>query len=481
MKKKQTIKYIVFDTLSAMLAWAALFLFRKLHIEQAGASDVNLVFQDTNFWLGLVIVPAAWLALYTMQGTYRNVLRKARVKELIDTVVASVLGVIVIFFSLLIDDEITTYHHYYSSFLFLLAVHFALTYTLRLLVTSQTARKVHSRQIGFPTLMVGAGPKAYQTYLDLENQETYSGNQLVGYIETSRRQDVETSGKELPKSALDKVIPRLGTLDDLRSLVDKYQIEEAIIAVEENEQGHISEILHALYCCGDIIIKITPDARDIIVGSVKMNSIFHSPLIVINNRLMEEWEYSVKRIADIVISLVAMVVLSPVYLVTAIIVKCTSPGPVFYAQERIGYHGKPFKMHKFRSMYVNAEEAGPALSKDNDPRITPFGRFMRKVRLDEIPQFYNVLKGTMSLVGPRPERQFYIDQIVERAPEYLLLQRIKPGITSWGQVKYGYASTVDEMIERLRYDLLYLDNMSLTTDLKILVYTVLIIFQGRGK
>ena len=479
MKKKQTIKYIVFDTLSAMLAWAALFLFRKLHIEQAGASDVNLVFQDTNFWLGLVIVPAAWLALYTMQGTYRNVLRKARVKELIDTLVASVLGVIVIFFSLLIDDEITTYHHYYSSFLFLLAVHFALTYTLRLLVTSQTARKVHSRQIGFPTLMVGAGPKAYQTYLDLENQETYSGNQLVGYIETSRRQDIETSGKELPKSALEKVIPRLGTLDDLRSLVDKYQIEEAIIAVEENEQGHISEILHALYCCGDIIIKITPDARDIIVGSVKMNSIFHSPLIVINNRLMEEWEYSVKRIADIVISLVAMVVLSPVYLV--IIVKCTSPGPVFYAQERIGYHGKPFKMHKFRSMYVNAEEAGPALSKDNDPRITPFGRFMRKVRLDEIPQFYNVLKGTMSLVGPRPERQFYIDQIVERAPEYLLLQRIKPGITSWGQVKYGYASTVDEMIERLRYDLLYLDNMSLTTDLKILVYTVLIIFQGRGK
>ncbi|MBR6843692.1 MAG: hypothetical protein IKM79_01195, partial [Bacteroidales bacterium] len=256
MKKKQTIKYIVFDTLSAMLAWAALFLFRKLHIEQAGASDVNLVFQDTNFWLGLVIVPAAWLALYTMQGTYRNVLRKARVKELIDTLVASVLGVIVIFFSLLIDDEITTYHHYYSSFLFLLAVHFALTYTLRLLVTSQTARKVHSRQIGFPTLMVGAGPKAYQTYLDLENQETYSGNQLVGYIETSRRQDIETSGKELPKSALEKVIPRLGTLDDLRSLVDKYQIEEAIIAVEENEQGHISEILHALYCCGDIIIKI---------------------------------------------------------------------------------------------------------------------------------------------------------------------------------------------------------------------------------
>ena len=233
--------------------------------------------------------------------------------------------------------------------------------------------------------------------------------------------------------------------------------------------------------CADLIIKITPDARDLIVGSVKQDSIFHSPFIVINNRLMPEWQYSLKRIFDIIISLVAMIILSPVYLVTAIIVKATSPGPVFYAQERIGYLGRPFKMHKFRSMYVDAEQAGPALSKDNDPRITPFGRFMRKVRLDEIPQFYNVLRGTMSLVGPRPERQFYIDQIVKRAPEYLLLQRIKPGITSWGQVRYGYASNVDEMVERLRYDLLYLDNMSLTTDLKILLYTVIIIIQGRGK
>ncbi len=471
MKKKQTVKYIVFDTLSAMLAWASLFLFRKIFVEQMGFHDAGQVFCDTNFWLGLVLVPAGWLALYSMQGTYRNVLRKARVKELIDTAVASLLGVTVIFFVLLIDDEITTYRNYYASYLFLLAIHFLLTYALRVAVTSQTARKVHTRQIGFPTLLVGGGPKAYQTYLDLENQETYSGNLFIGYV--------TVSDSENPQ--LDCVMPRLGSLDDMRSLVEKHNIEEAIIAVEDSEQQRISDILHALYFCGDIIIKITPDARDIIVGSVKLNSIFHSPLIVINNRLMEEWQYSVKRIADVLISALALVLLSPVFLITALIVKFTSPGPVFYAQERIGYHGKPFKMHKFRSMYVDAEDNGPALSKDDDPRITPFGRFMRKVRLDEIPQFYNVLKGTMSLVGPRPERQYYIDQIVKRAPEYLLLQRIKPGITSWGQVKYGYASTVDEMVERLRYDLLYLDNMSLTTDLKILVYTVLIIFQGRGK
>lgn len=471
MKKKQTAKYILCDTLSAMLAWAALFLFRKIVLEQMGFVDVGGVFHDSNFWLGLVIVPTGWLVLYTIQGTYRNVLRRSRLKELIETFLASIIGVVIIFFALLIDDEITTYRNYYASFLFLLAVHFTLTYLPRLLLTSRTVRRVHSRQIGFPTLMVGGKRKAMQTYLDLENQETYSGNMFEGYVSVGQEEQEELS----------KVMPCLGGLGDLRRLVEEHHVEEAIIAVEDDERDQINKILLALDCCGDIIIKITPDARDLIVGSIKQESIFHSPLITINNRLMEEWQYSLKRIFDVVFSLLAMVILSPVYLVTAIIVKCTSPGPVFYAQERIGYHGKPFKMHKFRSMYIDAEEAGPALSKDDDPRITPFGRFMRKVRLDEIPQFYNVFKGTMSLVGPRPERQYYIEQIVKRAPEYMLLQRVKPGITSWGQVKYGYASSVDEMVERLRYDLLYLDNMSLTTDLKILLYTVIIIFQGRGK
>jgi exopolysaccharide biosynthesis polyprenyl glycosylphosphotransferase len=470
MEKKQTAKYIVCDTLSAMLAWAALFAFRKMMVGVEWSALVSQVLTDNTFWIGVVAVPAGWLVLYTIQGMYRNVLRRARLKELIETLIATVIGVLVIFFVLMMDDEVVTYRNHYASFLFLLGVHFVLTYVPRMLITSQTVRRVHSRQIGFPTLMIGNGRKALQTYLDLENQETYSGEQFVGCIALNQEH-----------SELEKMMPCVGTMEGLREVVEQYHVEEAMVAVEDNEREKVSEILRALDEAGDMIIKITPDARDLMVGSIKQESIFHSPLIIINNRLMDEWQYSLKRIFDVIISVLAMVLLSPVYLVTAIIVKCTSPGPVFYAQERIGYHGKPFKMHKFRSMYVDAEESGPALSKDNDPRITPFGRFMRKVRLDDIPQFYNVLKGTMSLVGPRPERQFYIDQIVKRAPEYLLLQRVKPGITSWGQVKYGYASTVDEMVERLRYDLLYLDNMSLTTDLKILLYTSLIIMQGRGK
>ena len=448
MKRRQTLKYILCDLFAAMLSWAALFFFRKLVLEPTVAfdpSDLQAILHDPNLWLGLAVVPLGWLTLYTLQGSYRNVLRKARVKELLDTLIGSLMGVVVIFF--------------------------LLTYIPRLLITSQTAHRVHTRRLGFPTLMIGSKKKAFQTYLDLENQETYSGNQFVGFV--------TVNGQIEPQ--LQSVMPHLGSIDDLRPLIDSHNVEEVIIAVEDYEQDKIAEILRSLNTCGDLIIKITPDARDLIIGSVRQESIFHSPFIVINNRLMAEWQYSVKRIADIAISLLAMVLLSPVYLATALAVKLTSPGPVFYAQERIGYHGRPFRMHKFRSMYVDAEQSGPALSKDNDPRITPFGRFMRKVRLDEIPQFWNVLRGTMSIVGPRPERQFYIDQIVRRAPEYLLLQRVKPGITSWGQVKYGYASTVDEMIERLRYDLLYLDNMSITTDLKIMVYTIKIIVQGRGK
>lgn len=466
-------RYILFDALSAMLAWALLFLFRKVGIEHDSAPAAHL-FADRNFWIGIALVPAGWLLLYSLQGSYRNVLRKSRLKELQQTTIATILGVIVIFFTLLLDDEVDSYNRYYISFLFLLIVHFLLTYSFRFIQTTSIVRRVHQRQIGFPTLLIGSHGKAYQTYLDLENQERYSGNLFCGFVRT-------TADNTPDDPRLRNIMPSLGTTLDIPSIILHHHIEEVIIAIEEGEQQQLQAILRTLDGCGDVIIKITPDARERLLGMVSMDNMFHLPLIVIRTRLMEEWQYSVKRLADILLSLLALILLSPLFLITAILVKATSPGPVFYAQERIGYRGRPFRMHKFRSMYVDAEKAGPALSRDDDPRITPFGHFMRKVRLDEIPQFYNVLKGTMSLVGYRPERQFYIDQIVQRCPEYLLLQRIKPGITSWGQVKYGYASTVDEMCERLKYDLLYLENMSITTDIKILIYTIGIIFQGRGK
>jgi exopolysaccharide biosynthesis polyprenyl glycosylphosphotransferase len=214
---------------------------------------------------------------------------------------------------------------------------------------------------------------------------------------------------------------------------------------------------------------------------VRMDAIYGTPLIQIDGALMPMWQQTVKRGADIVLSAMAMLVLSPVYVITVVAVKIDSAGPAFYRQERVGKGGRPFHIIKFRSMYVDAEAAGPALSSEHDPRITRVGRFMRKVRLDETPQFYNVLIGEMSLVGPRPERQHFIDQIVLKAPHYTHLLKVRPGITSWGMVKYGYAENVDEMIRRMKYDLLYIENMSLLVDMKILIYTVLTVLQGRGK
>ncbi|MBQ9639078.1 MAG: sugar transferase [Bacteroidales bacterium] len=469
-KTKQLLRYLLADGLAAMLAWGLFFVFRKVVLEQGGWDATAEVFADSKFWLGIVLVPAGWLCLYAMQGMYRNVYRRARLKELQQTMTASLLGVLVLFFLFLLDDNLQSYRSYYWSFLFLLLVHFVLTYVPRLLITTRTVKRVHNREIGFPTLLVGSGAKAWRVYEELQRQEVYSGNLFVGCV--SMDGDVD--------ERLAASMPCLGGLADLRRVVEVYAVEEAIMAFEGDDKVW-REVLMELNRCDELIVKIAPSLRDILFGSVTASSIFQSPLITINPRGMEPWQYATKRLFDVVLSFVAMVVLLPVYAFTALMVKLSSPGPVFYTQERVGKGGKPFRMHKFRSMYVDAEQAGPALSSDGDPRITPWGRFMRKVRLDEIPQFYNVLRGTMSLVGPRPERQYFIDRIVERAPEYLLLQKVKPGITSWGQVKYGYAENVDEMVERLRFDLLYLDNMSLATDIKILLYTAIIIVQGRGK
>lgn len=216
-------------------------------------------------------------------------------------------------------------------------------------------------------------------------------------------------------------------------------------------------------------------------SSIKLRDIYGQPLVDLTHSSMGEAGVNIKRTIDVTTSILTLIVLSPLYAALAIWVKLDSKGPIFYRQERIGKHQKPFNIIKFRTMRTDAEADGPQLSEDNDPRVTRAGRVMRKYRLDELPQFYNVLKGNMSIVGPRPERKFYINQIMKKAPYYTLLYQTRPGITSWGMVQYGYASTVDEMVERSKYDMLYISNMSILVDMKIILYTIITILEGRGK
>ncbi|MBI9068406.1 MAG: sugar transferase [Salinivirgaceae bacterium] len=466
----QTFKYVFFDFTGSTLSWILFFLFRKNLIEDLPLNKLILTLNDSSFFIGIFAIPLFWLLLHYVAGEYHNVYHKSRLQELGRTIFITTLGTILIFFMLILDDTIISYKNYYQSFFFLLSIQFSITYIPRVLTTSKTIHKIQNQIIGFPTLIIGSDEKAVKLYHDLQKNPKSAGNQVIGFATIN----------ENPMSELNKYIPHLCNINDLMDTINNHKIEEVIIAIEPSEREKIQFIL-AKTKASNVMIKAIPDLFDILSGTVKMSSLFGVPLIELSHELMPAWQENIKRVIDVVFSIIALVLLIPVYVFLAIAVKFSSKGPILYSHERIGRYGKPFRIFKFRSMYIDAEKNGPALSSKKDPRITNFGLFMRKMRFDELPQFYNVFIGDMSLVGPRPERAYFIDKIVEKAPHYLLLFKVRPGITSWGQVKFGYAENVDEMIERLKYDIIYLENMSLYVDIKIMIYTVKTILEASGK
>jgi len=469
-RRVQVAKYVAADLLGSAAAWTLFYLYRKAYLEPIKFGYEVPLTLDSNFYKGLVIIPLFWFGLYTIVGGYREIFRRYRTKELGQTLLISLIGVVVIFFALLLDDEVAGYQYYYRSFAALFLLHFSITSLLRFILTSRTVSRVHNRLIGFNTVLVGGNEQALAIYHEIEAMPRSPGNRFIGFANVN-------GGDQLLASV---GLPRLGKWNELRSIIDTHAVEEVIVAVDSGEHGHISRIMNELEGTG-ARVKIIPDMYDILSGSVKMSSIFGTPLIEVNPEIMPAWQFSMKRAVDIALSSFALLVLFPVYVTFALLVKFSSPGPVFFSQERIGKYGKPFRIFKFRTMYTDAEANGPQLSSATDTRITPIGRWLRRTRMDELPQFWNVLKGDMSLVGPRPERQFFIDAIMEVAPHYRHLHKVRPGITSWGQVKFGYAENVGQMVRRLKYDILYIENMSLAVDLKILAYTVLIILKGDGK
>lgn len=460
----QTVRYVISDFLTASVAWLAFNLCRYYQlVAHNELVSLGHFLTYRSVLLGQLCIPFFWLVIYYFSGYYNRPLNRSRITEMWLTFVSSVLGVTSIFFLLVIDEMPDSYRIYYNFLLEMFALHFCITYGVRLFLTNRLLKLIKEGKIVRKILIFGTGEQA----LSISNQLTKIDYQTIGFIRVSPNEPLKIDFSLL-----------LGDINDYDKHIPKV-IDELVVATEALQGADLSLLLYQLFPYKRPI-KVWAGKQISLFSKVKINTHLSAPLVEVTENNFSPSERNIKLWADRVISVCALILFSPLFIYIGWRVRKESPGPVFYKQERIGLHGKPFLIYKFRTMYAGAEANGPMLSKEDDKRITPFGSIMRKYRLDELPQFWNVLKGDMALVGPRPERKYYIDQIVKNAPYYYLLHNVRPGITSLGMVKYGYAGNVDQMLERLYYDMLYYENMSLKLDIAILLYTVKTVVTGKG-
>lgn len=425
-RKKQQLLYILVDILSSLLVWGSFLIFRWLVYDGRVFSVDSVLIPMFNFYTPLIAYPIGCLIIYYLSGYYLRPLRKPYLRELRRTFISALIISFGAFFIFIIDDPVTQYERYITSLIVLFVLQFIGNYIPRLLVTYISHKFDHDE------------PRIYTIHSMNEVEQFELAHQLEPYDEVIL--DFKSKSKE----------------NDIYTLINR------------------------LYPC-NVEISVVPSLYDMLTGAAMIDDVSDQPLIRISEHKMSDTGLCIKRAFDVVVSAMMLILLSPLYLILSLLVWYSSKGPVFYKQERIGLHGLPFNIIKFRTMCVHAEEATPQLSADDDPRITKVGKWMRKYRLDELPQFWNILRGEMSIVGPRPERRYFINQIEEKAPYYCMIYKIRPGLTSWGPIKVGYTDTLDKMIRRLNYDIVYIENMSIRLDIKIMFHTIGVIFNGKGK